>query len=172
MNLAENKTLLGVIAILLMLFAVAVFFYNRTLNDLATGSCTDTSVSCPHEKVVETQNIVIAVLLLVIGLVVAWMAYQTYWKKGAGLGIHAENTGPSEAHIHTPTRKIDLSSLNPDEKKVVAIIQEKGGSAFQSDVISGTGFTKVKVSRILDRLEQRGLMERKRRGMANLVVLK
>ena len=32
--------------------------------------------------------------------------------------------------------------------------------------------TKVKVTRILDKLEGRGLVERKRRGMTNVVMLK
>lgn len=166
MNLAENKTLLGVIAILLILFTVAIFFYNRTLNDLAAGSCTDSSINCPHEKVVETQNIVIAVLLLVIAAVVGWIFLQARRNEPARIA-HGPASEPA-----TAPKKIDVSSLDADEKKVAAIIQEKGGSAFQSDVISGTGFTKVKVSRILDKLEHRGILERKRRGMANLIVLK
>lgn len=35
-----------------------------------------------------------------------------------------------------------------------------------------TGLTKVKVTRILDRLEGREIIERKRRGMTNVVILK
>lgn len=155
--------MLGVIALLLLLFAAAIFFYNRTLNELAAGTCTDASV-CPHEKIVETQNIVIAVLLLVIVGIVAWLFLQG---KKAPTGEKGwQDTQAPKA------KKADVSSLEPEEKKIIALLQEKGGSAFQSDVIKALGASKVKVSRILDRLEQKGMVERKRRGMANLVVLK
>ena len=43
---------------------------------------------------------------------------------------------------------------------------------FQSDLVEKSEFPKAKVSRILDKMEARGLLERKRRGMANAVVLK
>jgi uncharacterized membrane protein len=43
---------------------------------------------------------------------------------------------------------------------------------FQAELIEKTDFNKVKVSRILDKLEGKGLIERRRRGMTNLVLLK
>lgn len=161
MDFTENKTVMGILAIVLILFAVAIFFYNTTLNSLAAGSCTDSSVDCPHEQIVKTQNIVIAVLILVIGAIVAWLFLQIRKKEPVRT---AEK--PAER------KRADASSLEPDEKKVIEILQDAEGSAFQSDVITKLGYTKVKVSRILDRMEQKGLVERKRRGMANLVVLK
>lgn len=168
MEFRENKAMLGAVIALLLLFAVAVFFYNRTLNDLAAGSCTDSPGACPHEKIVETQNIIIGVLLLVILAMVLFLAYQAYWKKPA------ETKADAEMPIAKlkATRKIDVSTLDSDEKKVAEVLREKDGSVFQSDVIKALGYSKVKVSRILDRMEQKGLVERKRRGMANLVVLK
>ena len=48
----------------------------------------------------------------------------------------------------------------------------KQETIFQSDLVEKTEFDKVKVSRILDKLEGRQLIERKRRGMTNVVVLK
>lgn len=166
MQVSQNRTLLGIIAIVLVLLAAVVYFYNQTLNDLAAGSCS-TELDCPHEQLVKTQNVIIAIMLVVIAAVVGWIGYQLFFRK-------EEGTPPRQIddHVHSATRKIDLAGLEPEEKKVISLIQEKGGSAFQSDVIGATGFTKVKVSRILDRLEQKGHVERKRRGMANLVVLK
>ena len=166
MDFSENRAMMGVLAIVLILFAVAVFFYSQTLNQIASGSCTESAADCPHEKVVETQNVVIAALILVIFVVVGWMCYQMYWKKPpAQAGGAAQPAG-------TPHKKIDASTLDGDEKKVLEIVQEGGGSAFQSDIIKKLGYSKVKVSRMLDRMEQKGLVERKRRGMANLVVLR
>ena len=40
-----------------------------------------------------------------------------------------------------------------------------------ADLIEKTGFGKAKMTRIIDRLEGKGFVERKRRGMTNVVVL-
>jgi len=171
MSFNENRTIYGVLAIVLVLFAVAVFFYNQTLNQLASGSCTDSPETCPHEKVVETQNIIIAALILVIGVVVAWMFYQMQTSaQEQGKHSHAETSDASPAA--RTTKAIDSAILSPDEKKVMEILREANGSSFQSDIVGKLGYSKVKVTRILDRMEQNGVVERKRRGMANLVVLR
>ncbi len=47
-----------------------------------------------------------------------------------------------------------------------------GGVMFQSDLVEQSGFAKAKVSRILDKMEARGIVEKRRRGMTNAVVLK
>ncbi|MEM2138007.1 MAG: MarR family transcriptional regulator [Candidatus Anstonellaceae archaeon] len=174
MEFQKNKPLLAVIGVLLVLLVAAVFFYNRTLNELAIGSCTDANgPSCPHAKVVETQNLVIAVLIVAIALLGGWLLYHSHWKKGKqGSDEELVETATHKEHLHTPTRKVDLSSLDSDEKKVIAIVQEQGGSTFQSEIIKQTNYSKVKISRVLDKLEQKGLIERKRRGMTNLVVIK
>lgn len=62
--------------------------------------------------------------------------------------------------------------LNDDEKLLVEKIKESQGTIFQSELVEKTGFTKVKVTRILDKLEGKGVIERKRRGMTNVVILK
>ena len=58
------------------------------------------------------------------------------------------------------------------EKQIFEKIIESEGTIFQSDLVDKTGFTKVKVTRILDKLEGKKLIERKRRGMTNVVILK
>lgn len=69
-------------------------------------------------------------------------------------------------------KQIDLAKLSDEEKKLYEVIKAKGGSAYQSDLIKETGFSKVKITRILDRLETKDVLERKRRGMTNIIVLK
>ena len=68
-------------------------------------------------------------------------------------------------------KKINFSDLNSEEKHVLALIQ-KNKAIFQADLIEKTGFGKAKMTRIIDRLEGRDIVERKRRGMTNIVVLK
>jgi len=69
-------------------------------------------------------------------------------------------------------KEIDLSSLDEEEKKIYDSVKSKGGTAFQGDLVRESDFGKVKVSRILDRLETKDIVERKRRGMTNLIVIK
>ncbi len=59
-----------------------------------------------------------------------------------------------------------------DERRVVQIVAEEGGTIFQSQLVERSGYSKSKVSLVLDRLEARGLLERRRHGMSNVVVLK
>ena len=168
MDFSRNKTVVGVVAALLILFVVAIFFYNRTLNDLAASSCTEDASICPHAKVVDTQNLVIAALIIVIAIMAGWLLYNAYFAKPA----EAAPAAPEAKGAPAKKRKIASAELDSDEARVVAIINEGSGSVYQSDILKKTGFSKVKVSRLLDKLEQKGLLERKRRGMTNLVVAK
>jgi len=165
-----NKTMMGIVAVLLLLFVAAVFFYNRTLNDLAASSCTENASICPHAKVVDTQNMVIAVLVIVIAIMAGWLLYNSYFAKPAAAQQEAAN--PEAKGAPAKKKKITAQELDADESAIAAIVNGAGGSVFQSDIMKKTGFSKVKVSRLLDRLEHKGLLERKRRGMTNLVVAK
>ena len=69
-------------------------------------------------------------------------------------------------------KEVDLSQLSDEELRIHHYLQEHKGSAFQSDLVRELGLTKVKVTRLLDKLEGFGLLERKRRGMTNVVVLR
>lgn len=68
-------------------------------------------------------------------------------------------------------RKHDLSDLTTDEMQVFALIKEQR-AIFQAELIERSKKSKVSITRILDRLENKGFIERKRRGMNNVVVLK
>ncbi len=68
---------------------------------------------------------------------------------------------------------VDTSKLNDEEKAVYSLLKGEGGSLYQSQIMEKTGFSKAKVTRILDKLEHDDrILERKRRGMTNIVVLK
>jgi uncharacterized membrane protein len=169
----KNRSIFALVAVLMLLLVGAVYFYNKTLNDLAAGSCSDVNgPECPHAKLVETQNAVIAALLLAILAIVGYIVYQSHWKKQDIVEEKAESSMEVSKPAHQERKKIDVSSLDSDEKKVIAIIQEQDGSTFQSEIIKQTNYSKVKISRVLDKLEQKGMIERKRRGMTNLVVIR
>ena len=58
------------------------------------------------------------------------------------------------------------------EKEVVDLLLKEGNAMFQADLMEKLNIGKVGVTRLLDRLEAKQIIERKRRGMNNIVVLK
>lgn len=69
-------------------------------------------------------------------------------------------------------KKLDLSKLDKKEKEVVKMLESEKGTMFQADLMEKLGIGKVGITRLLDKLESKQIIERKRRGMSNVVVLK
>ena len=88
-----------------------------------------------------------------------------------GLTYCSQQLKISSSIITRTAKNLNLT-LDKEEKVIIKALENADGTIFQSDLVEKTQFGKVKVSRILDRLEGRGLLERKRRGMTNVVVLK
>ena len=65
-----------------------------------------------------------------------------------------------------------LPTLKDDEQKVIKAVLESDGIIAQSELSGLTGVSKSNISRALDLLESRGYVERRRRGMGNIIVLK
>ena len=99
-----------------------------------------------------------------VGIVLVAMGVYLYRSKP-----HPEQP---RSMLGTKSTEETLGKLEGDEKAVYQLIAAGNGMLFQSKLIEKTGFTKVKISRILDAMEARGLLERRRRGMTNVVVLK
>jgi len=59
--------------------------------------------------------------------------------------------------------------LKADERRIYGIISSAGGQIFQSKIVTQSGFSKAKVTRLLDKLEERGLIVRERNGLSNRV---
>ena len=62
--------------------------------------------------------------------------------------------------------------LKNTEQKVYEVILNSDGIAYQSEIVKKTELPKSNVSRALDLLESRGMVERRRRGMGNIILLK
>lgn len=65
----------------------------------------------------------------------------------------------------------DLSDLPEDERRLYEIIESAGGEILQVKLVSSGEFSKSKVTRLLDKLEDRDLVKRERHGMTNKVRL-
>ena len=64
-----------------------------------------------------------------------------------------------------------LRLLDGDKRKIFNEIVEAKGEILQSELHTKTGFSKAKITRILDYLEIKGLIVRKSYGMTNKIVL-
>ena len=63
-------------------------------------------------------------------------------------------------------------NLSKEEKQIIDELVKQEGMIFQSELVEKLGLSKVKVTRLLDKLEGRHIIERRRRGMTNAVILK
>ncbi|ODS39502.1 MAG: hypothetical protein A7315_10955 [Candidatus Altiarchaeales archaeon WOR_SM1_79] len=105
----------------------------------------------------DVAAIVIATAVLTITAVYILYSNNTKTKEDGGGKKHWE-------HV--------MKTLKDDERTIYEAIFCEGGIMYQSDLIKETGFSGAKVTRCLDALENRGLVERKRKGMGNIVLLR
>ncbi|MHC1681279.1 MAG: helix-turn-helix transcriptional regulator [Methanomassiliicoccales archaeon] len=64
-----------------------------------------------------------------------------------------------------------LRLLNGDERFMYRTIVDQGGSALQKDLIIRTKMSDAKVSRVIDRLIEKGLVTKERHGVTNKVTI-
>jgi uncharacterized membrane protein len=64
-----------------------------------------------------------------------------------------------------------LRLLEGDERRVYRKVVEAGGEMLQKDIVDAVPFSKAKVSRIIDKLEERGLISKVRHGYTNKIML-
>lgn len=145
-----------------VLMILVIFLFNSALKEIISSSCTgEHAISCPMYDAVSKQtylSLAVVGILIIFGLVLAFSKPE-------------KEIVVKTVKEKKPIKKVDLSSFRQEEKQVFNLVKENG-AMFQADIIEKTGFGKAKVSRIIDRLEGSGLLERKRRGMTNVVVLK
>jgi len=85
-------------------------------------------------------------------------------------GAVPSNATP-DAIEETVEREISLLSLPEDERRIFEMIDASGGEMLQKDLVASGEFSRSKVTRLLDKLEGRGLIKRERHGMTNMVRL-
>jgi hypothetical protein len=78
----------------------------------------------------------------------------------------ANEEDTSEARV-----ALALHLLDGDRRKLFSEIVEAGGEILQSDLHAHTGFSKAKITRVLDYLELKGLIVRKSYGMTNKIII-
>lgn len=105
-------------------------------------------------------------------LVGAFIVGFLLFAMGAYWSIVPMKKEPVEKQEEPAYNLVDRETLTEEEKKVYDLLKIKKGSVYQSELIQETGFSKVQMTRILDRMEGRKIIERKRRGMTNVIILR
>jgi uncharacterized membrane protein len=154
-----------IIGISLFVFVI-IWIFNYGIANVLNATCS-MGPSCSMYKTLNLQtwiSLAIAAIIFFIGLffILSKENEKIVVKKIRPLA----NIKPREFD-----RK-NLKNLDSEELKIMNLVIEHKGSVFQSEIVDSTGFGKVKVTRILDSLEAQGLIERKRRGMTNIVMIK
>lgn len=158
----ENKYVgLMVIGVALVFFLVVMSF-NSALEEIVNTNC-DHGPTCPMYTTLSTQK---TISYSLIGLLVLVGLFVTFFIKEKNLPPETKKVLSEEEKKHK------LQHLDDEEKRVMELLINNQGSMYQSDVMRETQLSKVKITRILDKLEGKMLLERKRRGMTNIVILR
>ena len=162
----KNKNVGSLIIGISVIIGIIVLLFNFGLRKIVSQTCVH-GPSCTMYDTIALQtwiSLVIAGLILVIGL---FLIFSKEHEK-----IVIKKIRPYGELKPKKFNKKSLEKLTKDEAKVMNLILENNGNIFQSELSERTGFNKVKITRMLDGLEGQGLIERKRRGMTNIVILK
>ncbi len=144
-----------------------IYSFNNALSQIIASSCTH-GESCPMWGTIDFQTNVSAALMAMVAVV---GLYLIFFSREESLKVTRVRE-PVPVEIDGKGLMDAVSGLGSEHATVMESIIKSGGSIFQSELTERTGLSKVKVTRILDKLEGRGLIERKRRGMTNVVILK
>ena len=162
----KNKNVGYLIIGISVLIALIIFIFNQGMTSIVNETCTHGS-ECTMYKTIRTQtylSFAIAGIVLIIGL---FMIFSKESEK-----IIIKKIQPLKSLEPKKFNKKSLENLDNEEKNIMNLLLENKGNMYQMDIIEKTNLNKVKITRILDSLESQGFIERKRRGMANIVMLK
>jgi hypothetical protein len=124
---------------------------NWQINDLRKGDRVDVSIAFEKIGEVIISEIPIQILIIIIVLIVLGVGlfYQFYWRN--------RNV------------KIILPILKKDEKKIFDTILKHGSGVNQKMIVNDSGYSKAKVSKVLNSLQERGILKLERIGRKNKV---
>ena len=159
----KNRNVGYLITGISIVIVIIIIIFNSGMNEIVEQTCSH-GPECTMYGTIKTQtnlSFAIAGFVFVIGLFLIFSKPDEIEK----LVIKTRT-------IKEKRKSLDISNLDNEEKQVIKLIQNENGGMFQADLMEKMDIGKVKTTRLLDRLEAKQLIERKRRGMNNIVVLK
>ena len=157
----KNKNVGWLIVGISIFIGIIILLFNFGVTDIINATCSH-GPTCEMYDSVKLQtgiSLAIALVVLIIGLFLIFSKEQ-------------EKIILKTRIIKAKRKTISLKGLDKKEKKTIKILQKKNGAIFQRTLMERLEIGKVGTTRLLDKLEAKQIIERKRRGMNNIVVLK
>lgn len=125
-----------------------------------------------HASLPEPIILFWGLFILILGLIAGIAAAYLFLARAqtASAAVAAE-PGAARPATSPDLEGLAVRLLDGDERRLMRVIVESKGDVLQRDLVRITAFSDAKVSRLLDRLEERGLVVRERHGMSNRVRL-
>lgn len=126
---------------------------NWQINDLKKGDRIDVYLAFEKigEVIISEFPIEIFVIIIIITFAAVIIFYQFYWKQ--------------------KSVKLILPVLKKDEKIIFDTIMKHGNGINQKIIVNDSGYSKAKVSKVLNSLKERGLIKLERIGRKNKVYI-
>jgi len=159
----KNRIIGAIVIIIALLVGILTYSFSSALNKIHSETCL-MGKTCTANQAIEfqtTSGIIFFSLLVLVGLYLIFFGQEK-----------VEIIKKIREKVKRKDYNNILKTLTAEERKILMAVISEQGAIFQSDLAEKTGFDKVKVSRILDKLEGRQIIERRRRGMTNIVILK
>ncbi len=157
----ENKKVGWLIIGIGLMMGVISWIFNQSLQKIIAETCTQ-GPSCIMHEISNTQ---LTLSLSIVGVIIAIGIYIMFSKPDEKIVI-------KKVKEKVKKKKLDLSKLDKDGKKALKLLESEGKAMFQKDLMEKLEVGKVKMTRLLDKLEAKQFIIRKRRGMNNIVVIK
>jgi len=157
----ENKKVGWIILGMSVVMIILVLIFNFSLKNIVSETCTH-GPECTMYDTMAMQfwiSIVIILVIIAIGLFIMFSKPE-------------QKTVIKKIQEKIKPKTIDKSKLDRQEKELIEILEKENGAIFQATLMEKLNVGKVGITRLLDKLEAKQLIERKRRGMNNIVVLK
>jgi uncharacterized membrane protein len=159
----KNKNVGWLIVGISIIIGVIIFIFNSGMKKVVSQTCSHGPACTMYSEIAMQTwtSIAIAGLVLAIGVFLI-------------LSKESETIIIKTKTIKEKAKKTDYSKLNLDknEKQAIKIVQQENGAIFQASLMEKMNIGKVGMTRLLDKLEAKQVIERKRRGMNNVIVLK
>ena len=169
--MAEDRTMESfalVVAILALggiVFVAVSFAVQRSVwGMMGGGGMHDGQVPADGPGVLEWGALAASLALFAASVAILWRG------RAAGTQPMPPPPNATSPPAVEPISELTLVKLlGEDERRMYLEIRERGGEVLQRDLVALGTFSKAKVTRVLDKLESKGLIVRERSGMTNRV---
>jgi hypothetical protein len=153
----NKKLLIGIIFLVALLYSIFTIVSIFSASSNVDVCMIEDSGECLHQQQLNFLN---GILPLIISVAVL-----------AGAGIYYFMSGQIEKKQLVVKNNIDilLKFLNVDERKLVNLLIENNGKVLQAELTRLPGMSKVKSHRIVQRLIDRGVIEKETLGKTNII---